>query len=199
MRQKNYHDTGVAERFRTIAEENKARRKAAGEWSPDEPKETILDEERAKLTDENGKVIGYDKEEGTLLSQQYIADIFGLDWSMFSRLRFYRDGEIIERDGGVYFSARYVQSVIDEVQLIAESSLVTRLRPQPKTNEDGITVFNNEQVMAILDVSKNILQKYRDNRLIPFSLIGGKYFYTVDDIKTFLENIKYKSTKTFNK
>jgi len=43
--------------------------------------------------------------------------------------------------------------------------------------------MNGEQVMKKLGVSRRTLQTYRDNRILPYSAVGGKFYYRIRDIE----------------
>ena len=45
-----------------------------------------------------------------------------------------------------------------------------------------------QDVCLALGISKTCLQNYRDNGLIPYSNIGGKFFYREVDIQEILES-----------
>jgi len=42
-------------------------------------------------------------------------------------------------------------------------------------------------MMEMLDVDPKTLKSYRDEGLLPFTMHGSKYFYSLDDVKKFLE------------
>ncbi len=44
-----------------------------------------------------------------------------------------------------------------------------------------------EETCNYLNVSKRTLQSYRDNGILPFSQIGGKIYFEVSDLKTYLQ------------
>jgi DNA-binding transcriptional MerR regulator len=41
---------------------------------------------------------------------------------------------------------------------------------------------NSETVMRKLGISKRTLQNYRDYGVLPHSIVGGKFFYSIRDI-----------------
>jgi len=47
--------------------------------------------------------------------------------------------------------------------------------------------LNNEQFCDALQISKRTAQNYRDQGLIPFSLVGGKVYYMVVDLQHLLK------------
>ncbi|WP_415970498.1 helix-turn-helix domain-containing protein [Alistipes ihumii] len=48
--------------------------------------------------------------------------------------------------------------------------------------------MDSQDVCLALGVSKRTLQSYRERGLIPFSSVGGKYFYREGDVAAFLES-----------
>ena len=53
------------------------------------------------------------------------------------------------------------------------------------------TIFTNNDLRELLHVNNKLLKKYRDSGLLGFSYSGGKYWYTQDNVRTFLKNTKY--------
>ena len=49
-------------------------------------------------------------------------------------------------------------------------------------------ILSTEQVMAYLGISRRLLQYYRDNGLIEYSVINKKFFYRVSAIDSMLKN-----------
>lgn len=54
------------------------------------------------------------------------------------------------------------------------------------------SIFNEiyltgEEVRSIFDISKRSLQNYRDDRIIPYTMLGGKFFYPQSAIFRVLE------------
>ncbi|WP_302949418.1 helix-turn-helix domain-containing protein [Alistipes indistinctus] len=47
--------------------------------------------------------------------------------------------------------------------------------------------MDSQDVCQALDITKRTLQSYREKGLLPFSRIGGKYFYRLSDVEAFLE------------
>ncbi len=53
-----------------------------------------------------------------------------------------------------------------------------------------------QEVCIALSISKRCLQNYRDKGLIPYSNIGGKFFYKETDIQQILEEGLIPTRKT---
>jgi DNA-binding transcriptional MerR regulator len=48
--------------------------------------------------------------------------------------------------------------------------------------------LNSDEVMQKLDISRRTLQTYRDNRILPYSVVGGKFYYSVRDIEDLMRD-----------
>ena len=48
--------------------------------------------------------------------------------------------------------------------------------------------LNGDAVMRKLGISRRTLQKYRDNRILPYSVVGGKFFYCIKDIEDLMKD-----------
>ncbi len=53
------------------------------------------------------------------------------------------------------------------------------------------TWLDNQDVMQTLHISKRTLQTFRDNGTLPFSKVGGTFYYKVSDIEEVLHSNYY--------
>ena len=60
-----------------------------------------------------------------------------------------------------------------------------------KKKEATIEWINNDQFCEALKISKRSAQNYRDQGMIPFSVVGGKVYYKLKDVEELL-NSNYK-------
>ena len=79
--------------------------------------------------------------------------------------------------------------------IIRESPLYIELVSSIKTMESEVEMLkdsnlscigkwlNGDQVMRMLGVSRRTLQNYRDNGILPYSTVGGKFYYSIRDIE----------------
>jgi hypothetical protein len=51
-------------------------------------------------------------------------------------------------------------------------------------------IYNTEQLMGLLKVSRRTLQTWRDQGLIKFSAIRGKFYYQHSDVVAMLNSFK---------
>jgi hypothetical protein len=59
---------------------------------------------------------------------------------------------------------------------------------QPVESKKGIGWLNNSQFCEALQISKRSAQNYRDQGLIPYSLVGGKVYYKIEDVQRLLND-----------
>ena len=69
------------------------------------------------------------------------------------------------------------KNLLQAIELLAE------LRPSIRSE----TYLTSEEVRMIFDLCPRSLQNYRDNRLIPYTTIGGKILYPQSAILELLE------------
>ena len=76
-----------------------------------------------------------------------------------------------------------------------ESPLMIELMSKIKTMETEVEMLkdsnlsctgkwlNGDQIMQMLGVSRRTLQNYRDNEILSYSTVGGKFYYGIKDIE----------------
>lgn len=69
---------------------------------------------------------------------------------------------------------------IEAISLAAEN-MQRKISP---SNEDWI---DSENVCRILTITNRTLHSYRQRGMLPYSTIGGKFFYRMNDVADFLE------------
>lgn len=57
---------------------------------------------------------------------------------------------------------------------------------------EELNIYTNEDMCKKLGVSETLLSRYRNERQLPYSKVGDKYFYTDEDIESFIENTSSK-------
>ena len=73
----------------------------------------------------------------------------------------------------------------DALQRIEQDRGQDLLCKDPLFQSDSI--LNTEDVMKLLQVSRRTLQNWRDNNLIEFSAIHGKFYYRMSSINKMLD------------
>ncbi|WP_423776669.1 helix-turn-helix domain-containing protein [Bacteroides graminisolvens] len=58
------------------------------------------------------------------------------------------------------------------------------------SNQDKEQWLGNNDACGLLQISLRTLQSYRDNGILPFSLIGQKCYYRVSDMEQLINNSK---------
>ena len=64
----------------------------------------------------------------------------------------------------------------------------TKLNEQKDSTPLSDVWMDNQDVCALLHVSKRTLQHYRDSGKLPFSQVGAKIYYKASDVDDFLES-----------
>ena len=75
-----------------------------------------------------------------------------------------------------------------EQMLQSFESFVNQVRNLCGNNLNNENWLDNEAVCKLLHISKRTLQSYRDNGTIPFSQIGHKCYYRLEEIEQFIKN-----------
>lgn len=65
-----------------------------------------------------------------------------------------------------------------------------RQKFDPQVSEGWL---DSQDVCLLLNVTKRTLQTYRDKKLLPYTSIGGKFFYRESDVAEYLESKTVKS------
>jgi len=53
--------------------------------------------------------------------------------------------------------------------------------------------LDSQDVCLLLNVTKRTLQTYRDKKLLPYTSVGGKFFYRESDVAEYLKSKTIKS------
>ena len=65
-----------------------------------------------------------------------------------------------------------IKAIENEVEIMKENNLSC-----------GNLWLNGDEIMQKLGISKRTLQNYRDNKILPYSAVGGKFYYNIRDIE----------------
>ena len=75
-----------------------------------------------------------------------------------------------------------------------------RLADEVKDLKMGLSahkpVYTNSELMKLLDTSTATIKKWRDAGLLGYSQVGDTYFYSKEDVESFLLGIHHKATAT---
>ena len=52
--------------------------------------------------------------------------------------------------------------------------------------------MDNQDVCQILNITKRTLQTYRDNGILPYTMIGHKIYYKPEDVDRIIKSLKTK-------
>lgn len=172
-------------KYQHIVEANKAKRKICGTWSENEPQELILDE---TCINDDPKLPW---DEYHLLSQQWVSDLFGNDWTIVCTLLIVQENDIVIVGDLLYYKERAIRNCLNVLQCLAKTEIVNELRPLPQMiKESSKPIYTNKDMMNILNVKESTLRSYRDNGLLGYTKQGDKIWYTEDDLMNFINNPK---------
>jgi hypothetical protein len=73
--------------------------------------------------------------------------------------------------------------------------VLSLLKARPFKGDEIGMVYSNRQLAKRLNVSSKTLQSYRDKRLIEFSQVGRKISYTEEQVHSFLNRHRIKSSQ----
>ncbi len=90
-----------------------------------------------------------------------------------------------EKEELILIKESQLNSIIDKVRELKQEVRILRNKRQPTKR-----ILTNDDMRELLRVNNKLLKKYRDSGLLGFSYSGGKYWYTQDDVSTFLKNTK---------
>ncbi|MBQ2882185.1 MAG: DNA-binding protein [Alphaproteobacteria bacterium] len=78
--------------------------------------------------------------------------------------------------------------IIDSYLLDELSSNIKELNRQVKelNSTKNKTIYNNDSIKQLLGIQDKLLRKYRDEGMLAYHRVGDKYWYTQDDVDTFL-------------
>ena len=80
---------------------------------------------------------------------------------------------VITRESEVFTGlVSKINTMENEVEMMKENNLSC-----------GNLWLTGDEIMQKLGISKRTLQNYRDNRILPYSAVGGKFYYNIRDIE----------------
>lgn len=92
----------------------------------------------------------------------------------------------------ITMESKVFKEIAEKISAIAEF-VFTRKQPLVEENLDDMWV-DNYDVCAYLKISQRTLQRLRSKGLISYSIISGKSYYTIGEVKRLLNNKLIKST-----
>ena len=90
-----------------------------------------------------------------------------------------------ENEELILIKESHLASIIGKVRELEQE--VRTLRSKHQTAKKVLT---NDDMRELLHVKNKLLKKYRDSGLLDYSYAGGKYWYTLEDVRRFLKNTK---------
>jgi len=83
-------------------------------------------------------------------------------------------------------------------QEIKELKVYIKLIKQSRAERLKDSWLDNQDVMQTLHISKRTLQTFRDNGTLPYSKVGGTFYYKVADIEEVLHSNYYNQNYKCN-
>ena len=81
----------------------------------------------------------------------------------------------------------YMERVLEQIELLHEKTDKFMSNP---TNKE-LKLLDNQDLCQLLNVNKRTLQRYRSKRTLKYFRVGGKTFYTADQVNDFIRNSDY--------
>lgn len=87
-----------------------------------------------------------------------------------------------------------VQSTLEEVRVLKKEVKYVKAS---RVDDFKDTWVDGQEVLQMLHISGRTLQRLRDNDIMPFSRINGKYYYKIADVENVLDK-NYSLNKRAN-
>jgi hypothetical protein len=78
----------------------------------------------------------------------------------------------------------YTERVLEQIELLHQK--IDKLLLVKEDND--IKLFDNQDLCQLLNVDKRTLQRYRSKGTLKYVRIGGKTFYTIEDLNDFIKH-----------
>lgn len=166
---------------KTVVETNKTKRKLTGDYINDEPVEHYFDQ--VAFDESSSGIRPRMWQSYHYLSEQWVKDLFGLDWSCASFLMNVLNLKPYENGNGLYYSEADIMRLIETISV---SQKIGVSQSETHTTTFFKPVYTNEDLKLLLNVGDSTLRKYRDNLLLDYSKVGDKIWYSAADLENFL-------------
>ena len=78
------------------------------------------------------------------------------------------------------------QLIEEKVKAQMEEYISNQMLSVTETPRYEKPLYTNKEMLELLDVDPKTLKSYRDEGLLPFTMHGSKYYYSQDDLRTFM-------------
>jgi hypothetical protein len=78
----------------------------------------------------------------------------------------------------------YMERILEQIELLHQKT--DRFMTDPRGKE--LKLLDNQDLCQLLNVNKRTLQRYRSRGTLKYQRIGGKTFYTVEQVNDFIKN-----------
>ena len=90
----------------------------------------------------------------------------------------------------IYVKERICLRFLARLKELSNLSGEVRQKFDPQILEGWL---DSQDVCLLLNVTKRTRQTYRDKKLLPYTSVGGKFFYRESDVAEYLKNKTIKS------
>jgi len=81
----------------------------------------------------------------------------------------------------------YMERIMEQIELLHQKT--DRFMTDPRGKE--LKLLDNQDLCQLLNVNKRTLQRYRSRGVLKYLRIGGKTFYTTEQVNNFIKNSGY--------
>jgi hypothetical protein len=81
----------------------------------------------------------------------------------------------------------YMERILEQIELLHKKA--DKLIPD-QTGK-SLKLLDNQDLCQLLNINKRTLQRYRSKGTLKYLRIGGKTFYTADQVNDFIKNSDY--------
>jgi hypothetical protein len=67
-----------------------------------------------------------------------------------------------------------------------------------KQKKNDLIFLDNQEFIQVMNISKRLAQRWRDSKLISYSMVGNKIYYSIKDIHAMLAQNYRKAKNTPN-
>lgn len=81
----------------------------------------------------------------------------------------------------------YMERILEQIELLNKKT--DKFMTDPRGKE--LKLMDNQDLCQLLNINKRTLQRYRSRGTLKYLRIGGKTFYTVEQVNDFIKNSGY--------
>ena len=78
----------------------------------------------------------------------------------------------------------YMERILEQIELLHQKT--NKFMTDPRGKE--LKLLDNQDLCQLLNINKRTLQRYRSKGILKYLRIGGKTFYTEEQVNNFIKN-----------